>query len=130
MHWRDLPIMKFVPRLPELKNLGLLVEHYHTEEAALSPEVRQAITDNAAVMAGGARENVSNVPDDLHRYVKKCALYAYRVLDKDMNAMKDAGRSEDEIFVATLGGILGSNLARLERGLEFVEQTEKGAANE
>lgn len=124
MHYKDLPIQRFINRSPELKFLGELVDHFHTEDAELSPEVRNAIQDNAAIMAGGYRENLGEVPEDLQRYVKKTALYAYRVLDKDIDSLKDGGRSEDEIFEATLAAILGSNLARLEKGLALVEGDE------
>lgn len=125
MHWKDLPIQRFLKdkSRSEFKWLAELVEKFHSpfKHEALPSDVRVAISDNAAVMAGGYREDVGEVPEDMKRYVKKVALYAYRVLDKDMEKLMAGGRSDDEVFEATLAAITGSNLARLERGLALVD---------
>lgn len=129
MDWRRLPIQRYIKdrTKPEFKWLGELVEKFHSpyKREALPVDVRTAISDTAAVMAGGYREDVGDVPEDLQRYVKKTSLYAYRVLDKDMERLMAGGRSDDEIFEATLAAILGSNLARLERGLALVEDDQE-----
>ena len=89
MDWRKLPIQKYIQdkSKTEFKALGDLVEKFHSpaKGEALSPQERTAISDNAAVLAGGYREDVGEAPEDLQRYMKKVALYAYRVLDKDID---------------------------------------------
>ncbi|WP_299774050.1 hypothetical protein [uncultured Tateyamaria sp.] len=125
MHWKDLPIQRFMrdKSRSEFKWLSTLVERFHSpyEHEALTPETRTAISDQAAIMAGSTRDDVGEVPEDIKRYVKKVALYAYRILDKDMEKLMAGGRSDEEIYEATLAAILGSNLGRLERGLALVE---------
>ena len=42
---------------------------------------------------------------------------AYRITDQDVQALKDAGHTEDEIFEQTVAAAVASGLERLEAGL-------------
>jgi hypothetical protein len=46
---------------------------------------------------------------------------AYKVTDKDIEALKQAGYSEDAIFEITISAAVGAAYARLERGLEILK---------
>lgn len=72
----------------------------------------------------------TQVPDALRSYADKVALHAYRVTDEDVEALKRAGYSEDQIFEVTAAAALGAAVRRLERGLAVLaeaEQAQRGA---
>jgi alkylhydroperoxidase family enzyme len=56
-------------------------------------------------------------PPEFDAYLDKVRNAAYRVTDADVQALKDAGYSEDEIFEQTVAAAVGAGLHRLERGL-------------
>ncbi len=57
------------------------------------------------------------VPDELSDWVEKVALHAYRTTDEDIELLKAAGYSEDQLFELTVAAALGASRARLERAL-------------
>lgn len=57
------------------------------------------------------------VPPEFARYVEKIHTGAFRVTDADVQALKDAGISEDEIFEQTVSAAVGAGLAQLDAGL-------------
>lgn len=73
----------------------------------LSPAVRQAI----------AGERFDEAPPALRPYLEKVAHHAYRVTDEDVEALKQAGLSEDQIFEATVAAAVGAGRKRLRAGL-------------
>lgn len=75
------------------------------------PELRSAVEAYAA----GRTE--ARVPDDLRTYLDKVARNAYKVVDSDIDRLREAGYSEDAIFELTLAAALGAAQARLEAGL-------------
>ncbi len=56
-------------------------------------------------------------PPELASYVEKVRLHAYRVTDGDVDALKAAGFSEDEIFEHTVSAAVAAGLERLDAGL-------------
>ena len=56
-------------------------------------------------------------PADFATYLDKVRTQAYRVTDADVQALKDAGYSEDQIFEHTVSAAVAAGLARLEAGL-------------
>lgn len=73
----------------------------------LSPEVRKAI----------AEERHEEAPPALRPYLDKVAHQAWTMTDEDVEALKRAGLSEDQIFEATMASALGAGLKRLRAGL-------------
>ena len=57
------------------------------------------------------------VPPELAPYLEKVRLHAYKVTDRDVEELKAAGFSEDEIFEHTVAAATAAGLARLEAGL-------------
>ena len=58
------------------------------------------------------------VPPDFAAYVEKVRTRAYTVTDAEVEALKAAGHSEDEIFEQTVSAAVGAGLLRLDAGLE------------
>ncbi len=69
-----------------------------------------------------ARLRTAAVPDRaapaaLGNYLEKVRLHAYRVTDRDIEDLKTAGLSEDEIFEHTVSAAVAAGLERLDAGL-------------
>ena len=75
-----------------------------TRYDALIAELRAALPDREA-------------PVDLGPYLDKIRQHAYTITDDDVQALKDAGHSEDEIFEHTVSAAAAAGLERLEAGL-------------
>ena len=56
-------------------------------------------------------------PEEMARYLEKVRLHAYKVTDRDVEELKAAGFSEDEIFEHTVSAAVAAGLERLEAGL-------------
>jgi alkylhydroperoxidase family enzyme len=57
-------------------------------------------------------------PPELAPYLEKVCLHAYEVTDADVQRLKDADFTEDEIFEHTVSAAVAAGLERLEAGLE------------
>jgi alkylhydroperoxidase family enzyme len=57
-------------------------------------------------------------PPDFASYLDKVRRHAYKVTDRDVEALKEAGHSEDEIFEQTVSAAVAAGLERLDAGLE------------
>lgn len=53
-------------------------------------------------------------PPEMTAYLEKVRRHAYRVTDADVQALKDAGYSEDEIFEQTVAVAISEGLRRLD----------------
>jgi alkylhydroperoxidase family enzyme len=56
-------------------------------------------------------------PAEMARYLEKVRRHAYKVTDRDVEDLKSAGFSEDEIFEHTVSAAAAAGLERLEAGL-------------
>ena len=56
-------------------------------------------------------------PHEFAAYLDKVRNEAYKVTDADVQALKDAGFSDDEIFEQTVAAAVAAGLHRLEQGL-------------
>ena len=99
-------------------------EHVHQiiyaalhEPGFTEPKLRQRVETQAAIFRGAVREP-AGVPTELANYVEKIALCAHSITDDDVEQVKDAGYSEDEIFELTVTAALGANFARMENMLD------------
>jgi alkylhydroperoxidase family enzyme len=59
-------------------------------------------------------------PPDFAAYLEKVRKNAYKVTDEDIQALKNAGYSEDVIFEQTVSVAVAAGLERLEAGLEVL----------
>ena len=53
-------------------------------------------------------------PPELAAYVEKVRLHAYRVTDREVEELKAAGWSEDELFEHTVSAAVAAGLERLD----------------
>jgi hypothetical protein len=60
-------------------------------------------------------------PPDFDAYLAKVRARAYTVADADIDVLKAAGHSEDEIFEQTVATAVAAGLMRLEAGLKALE---------
>jgi len=56
-------------------------------------------------------------PEAARAYVEKVRRHAWRVTGADVEALRAAGLSEDEIFEATVAAAVSAGLDRLEAGM-------------
>ena len=56
-------------------------------------------------------------PPEFAAYLEKVRLHAYKVTDRDVERLKAAGLSEDEIFEQTVSAAVAAGLERLDAGL-------------
>ena len=91
---------------PYAKKMQSLTETMLSGPGQLAPEVRKAAASGRGV------------PEVLASYVGKVARHAYKVTDGDVQALREAGYTEDQIFELTACTALGSALLRLEQGLK------------
>jgi alkylhydroperoxidase family enzyme len=56
-------------------------------------------------------------PPELAPYLEKVRRHAFQVTDADVQRLKDAGFTEDEIFEHTVSAAVAAGLERLEAGL-------------
>ena len=59
-------------------------------------------------------------PAELDAYLAKVRDRAYAVVDRDVEELKDAGFSEDEIFEQTVAVAIGEGLRRLDLADEVI----------
>lgn len=60
------------------------------------------------------------VPPDFETYLDKVRTRAYAVTDGDVEALKTAGHSEDEIFEQTVSAAVAAGLLRMDAGLKVL----------
>jgi hypothetical protein len=82
------------------------------------PELRRAVAARAAELAGRPdAEPAKEIPENLREYVDAVSLHAHRLTGADVDALRRAGYSEEEIFEISVSVAVGAGLTRLERGL-------------
>ncbi len=92
-----------------------LVDHFLAADGKLDAEQRRAALDRAH---GGRK--ATPVAEPLAGWIDKVARHAYRATDEDVEALRAAGYSEDQIYEATVAAALGAGLSRLERAMALV----------
>jgi len=102
-----------------------LVDSVLNSRGDSDPDLRRAVEHQAAIHAGRLPQGGPRLPQVLGTYVDKVARHAFKVTDADIEALRDAGYSEDAIFELTLCAALGAGIARLDRAITAM----KGDAN-
>jgi alkylhydroperoxidase family enzyme len=86
------------------------------------PSLRHAIEARVANLGSRiAQPPAGTLPVSVGRYIDNVGLHAYRVTDADVEALRDAGYSEDAIFEITLTAAVGAAMGRLDRGLRALQ---------
>lgn len=79
-----------------------------------------AVTRGPGVLAPGFRETLAvhgTVPPELTAYIDMVRNEAYRITDADVEALRAAGCSDEEIFELTVATAVGAGLKRFDAGL-------------
>ncbi len=74
-----------------------------------------------------AAASLDDIPEALRSYVQKTAQCAYKITDQDVQALGQAGYSEDQIFELTVSAALGAGLVRLQAGQDALRKGEHDA---
>ena len=93
-----------------------------TSAAASSGALRRAVADHAAALSLD-RPDPAPIPKNLEPYVRTVACHAYKVLDRDVDALQAAGYSVDEVFEITVSAAVGAAFARMEVALAALEES-------
>ena len=64
---------------------------------------------------------IGPAPPEMDTYLEKVRDRAYAVVDRDTEALKEAGFSEDAIFEQTVAVAIAEGLRRLDRAGEVIE---------
>jgi alkylhydroperoxidase family enzyme len=59
-------------------------------------------------------------PETMSPYLAKVRERAYTVTDSDVDALKAAGLTEDEIFEQTVAAAIGQGLRRLDKAMDVI----------
>ncbi|KAA3655743.1 MAG: hypothetical protein DWQ04_33090 [Chloroflexi bacterium] len=86
-----------------------------TAPGKTSPELREAVEAFVVQQRGHTRPQTQPIPDELTRYLTKLALYAYKITDKDMDALRTAGYGDEAIYEITIAGAYGAALVGIEK---------------
>lgn len=88
-------------------------------------DLRDRVADGPGELPSIARRAAvsgSDVPAVAQAYTEKVRRHAYKVVDRDIEELKSAGWSEDEIFELTIATALGAGLYRLEHACRVLQE--------
>jgi hypothetical protein len=99
------------------EKINHLVESVLNSPGHCEPRLRREIEHRVAAHTAGLAIDAGRLPQEIANYVDKIALHAYKVTDKDVKALLDAGHTEDAIFELTLSAALSAGMTRLKSGM-------------
>lgn len=91
------------------------------ERGALEGKGRVPVSTRRAIADG-------RPPADLEAYVAKVRERPWTVTDEDVEALRRAGRSEDEIFEITVAAAVGAALERVDAGMAALRGEDRKCA--
>ena len=106
------------------ENTQRLIDAVLTYPGDTDPALRHMVEEQVAAFSSGSAAKAGELPPELLSYIKKITLYAYKILDEDVAALRALGYSEDAIFELTLSAALGAGKVRLERGYAALKGAE------
>ncbi|MGH2805651.1 MAG: hypothetical protein ACRDKT_00100 [Actinomycetota bacterium] len=99
-------------------------ERSHPELARLN-ELRGRVTEGSGELSPAVRRAAaagSAVPAVARAYTDKVRHHAYKVVDRDIDELRAARWSEDDIFELTVATALGAGLSRLEHACRLFKE--------
>jgi hypothetical protein len=87
--------------------------------ALTAPGGDTAVALRRALLEG----RMSEAPASIGPYLDKVRRHAWSVTDEDVDALKRAGYTEDQIFEVTCCSAIGASLVRLERAMSVVRES-------
>lgn len=107
---------------------GLVRRVLTGRSARSSADLRHAVYNNVAALTRGT-EPAPKVPADTQTYIRKVALNAYKVLDREVDALRAGGHSIDDVFEMTVAASVSAGVTRLEMALAALEEANDAAAS-
>ena len=95
-------------------------EHLLSVDGATTPDLRRAVEAFVVSCWGGDRNGDLNLPQGLDNYLKKLALHAYKIVDEDLEAIKEQGYTDEMIYEITIVGAVGAALVGLEAVYKYL----------
>jgi hypothetical protein len=89
--------------------------------AVSSPALREAVAAHAAALSL-EQPDPAPIPAAIEPYVRKVTCHAYKVLDREVDALRAAGYGVDEVFEITVSAAVGAAFARMEAALAALEE--------
>lgn len=96
--------------------------------ASSSTDLRRAVFDHVAALTRSETPR-AQIPSDIEKYIGKVALHAYKVLDREVDAIRAAGYSVDEVFEMTVAAAVSAGVTRMEIALAALEEESDAAAS-
>ena len=93
-------------------------EHLLSAAGKTEPALRRAVEAYVTARWRVERPEATPVPEELGPYLGKLARHAYRIVDEDIDALRNAGYSDEAIYEITLVGAFGASLVGLEQLFE------------
>ncbi len=116
-------------KMPLPDDVRSLVRRVLTSRAAhSSPDARAAVYHYVAALTRDAAPDAA-IPPHAEPYLRKTALYAYKVLDREVDAMREAGLTIDDIFEMTVAAAVSAGVTRMEIALAALEEADGAAAS-
>ena len=117
------------PKTPLPDDVRSLVRRVLTSTAAhASPDARTAVYHYVAALTRNAAPEAA-IPPQAEPYLRKTALYAYKVLDREVDAMRAAGLTIDDIFEMTVTAAVSAGVTRMDIALTALEEADDAAAS-
>lgn len=88
-------------------------------------ELRDRVTKGTGELSRSVRTAAASgntVPPEAKAYVEKIRRHAYKVTDHDVDELRAAGWSEDQIFEVTIATALHEGLSRWSRASQVLEE--------
>lgn len=105
------------------QKLNKLVKGILNGPGQANSQLRNAVAAKAAEHSG--KSGMTDIPEDLAIWVEKVAKHAYKTTPEEIDALKAAGYSEDQIFELTVSAATGAARYRMESALRAVHETEE-----
>jgi hypothetical protein len=86
-----------------------------------SSDVRRAVYDYVGALTRNEPPSAA-VPPAAEPYLRKVALNAYKVLDREVDAMRNGGSTTDDIFEMTVAAAVSAGVTRMEMALAALEE--------
>ena len=88
--------------------------------ARSSAGLRRSVFDHVTALTRKDPQPAA-IPSELQSYVRKLAEHPYKILDREVEAMRAAGLSVDDVFEVTVVGAVAAGVVRMEIALAALE---------
>ena len=91
-------------------------------------ELHERVTEGPGKLSGGVRRAAASghsVPEEAQAYTDKVRRHAYKVVDRDVDDLRAAGWTEDQIFELTTAIAMGEGMSRWKRARHVLDEASR-----